>query len=71
MIKLCRNLIDKYAKSLATSPDMWGGSLPQEEMITMLEGKCCEDWKRAVEIMLRHWETQPVARLKISNRNKK
>jgi hypothetical protein len=60
MIKLCRNLIDKYARALATSPDMWGGCLPQQEMITMLEEKCREDWKRAVGIMLRHWETRPV-----------
>ena len=60
MMKLCRNLIDKHARTLATSPDMWGGSLPREEMISMLERKCREDWKRAVEIMLRHWETQPV-----------
>jgi hypothetical protein len=39
---------------------MWGGSLPQEEMISMLEEKCRKDWKRAVWIMLRHWEAQPV-----------
>ncbi|PCG94522.1 Hypothetical protein PENO1_052370 [Penicillium occitanis (nom. inval.)] len=55
-----KNLIDKHARVLATCPDMWGGSLPQEEMISMLEGKCREDWKMAVGIMLRHWETQPV-----------
>ncbi|EED19260.1 hypothetical protein TSTA_025760 [Talaromyces stipitatus ATCC 10500] len=47
-------------EALATNADMWGGILPQEDMITMLEIKCREEWTRAVEIMLRHWDTQPV-----------
>jgi hypothetical protein len=59
-VRIYSELVEKHAKALATNPDMWGGSLPSEEMIALLENKCREDWTRAIRIMLRHWEDEPL-----------
>ncbi|KAH8695138.1 hypothetical protein BGW36DRAFT_382184 [Talaromyces proteolyticus] len=55
-----KGLVEKYAGALARNPDMWGGKLPSDDKIAMLEEKCKEEWTRAVRQMLRHWETDPV-----------
>ncbi|OKL62719.1 hypothetical protein UA08_01365 [Talaromyces atroroseus] len=57
-------LVEKHAKALSTNPEMWGGSLPPEEMTVLLENKCREDWTRAVRIMLRHWQLKPLFQLR-------
>ena len=59
-MRVYRQLVDKYAKALATNPEMWGGNLPLGRMATLLENKCREHWTRAVRIMLRHWEVKPL-----------
>ncbi|BDD61729.1 hypothetical protein MPDQ_001493 [Monascus purpureus] len=53
------NLIPKHARALASNPDMWGGSIPSADNINKLADSCTKEWTRAVNQMLRHWESPP------------
>ncbi|KAL7793721.1 hypothetical protein V8C37DRAFT_378022 [Trichoderma ceciliae] len=52
-------LLSIFSDSEARKPEMWGGKGPSEKMVQQL-ATCFEDeWRRAIETMLRHWTTPP------------
>jgi len=52
-------MIQTYASSEAAKPNMWGGTVPEEEEVDQLAVCFAYEWNDAVEQMLRHWETPP------------
>ncbi|TFB00701.1 hypothetical protein CCMA1212_007480 [Trichoderma ghanense] len=52
-------LVRIFADAEARKPEMWGGKGPSEKMVQQL-ATCFEDeWRAAIETMLRHWTTPP------------
>ncbi|PNP45167.1 hypothetical protein TGAM01_v206723 [Trichoderma gamsii] len=52
-------LVRIFSDTEARKPEMWGGKVPSEKMVQQL-ATCFEDeWRTAIETMLRHWATQP------------
>ncbi|KAG9245530.1 hypothetical protein BJ878DRAFT_533844 [Calycina marina] len=54
-------LIEGYAVTEAKKPEMWGGRVPQPEETKQLADCFAWEWNEALEQMLRHWETPPMA----------
>lgn len=52
-------MIEAYAASEAAKPDMWGGRTPEDEEAQQLAACFAYEWNRALEQMLRHWDTPP------------
>ncbi|KAL3418804.1 hypothetical protein PVAG01_09025 [Phlyctema vagabunda] len=52
-------LIDAYAASEASKPEMWGGRLPETQEADQLAACFSWEWNEATEQMLRHWDTPP------------
>ncbi|CZR51700.1 uncharacterized protein PAC_01577 [Phialocephala subalpina] len=52
-------MIETYAASEAAKPDMWGGRIPEAEEAEQLAACFAYEWNRALEQMLRHWDTPP------------
>ncbi|KAL6694444.1 hypothetical protein J3F84DRAFT_44432 [Trichoderma pleuroticola] len=52
-------LVRIFSDAEARKPEMWGGKGPSEKMVQQL-ATCFEDeWRAAIETMLRHWATPP------------
>ncbi|KAH6604419.1 hypothetical protein Trco_007865 [Trichoderma cornu-damae] len=52
-------LVRVFSDAEARRPEMWGGQGPSEKMVQQL-ATCFEDeWRAAIETMLRHWATPP------------
>lgn len=49
----------KYAALAAASEEMLGGRSPTEDEEQRLADVLSQEWSRALEHMLRHWETPP------------
>lgn len=52
-------LVRIFSDAEARKPEMWGGKGPSEKMVQQL-ATCFEDeWRTAIETMLRHWTSPP------------
>ncbi|KAK3364611.1 hypothetical protein B0T25DRAFT_69795 [Lasiosphaeria hispida] len=52
-------LIETYAASEASRPEMWGGRQPSDEEAQELAACFQYEWDTAVQKMLRHWQATP------------
>lgn len=52
-------LIGSYATAEASKPEMWGAAEPTANDVAQLAGCFEQEWKAAVQNMLRHWKSDP------------
>ena len=54
-----QGLIPAYAALEAMKPEMWGPDLPSAEDVARLATCFEQEWRAAVDMMLRHWRRPP------------
>jgi hypothetical protein len=52
-------MIQAYATSESSKPEMWGGRIPEISEAEQLADCFAWEWTEALEQMLRHWPTPP------------
>ncbi|PQE32815.1 hypothetical protein CJF32_00001292 [Rutstroemia sp. NJR-2017a WRK4] len=53
------DMVQAYAASEASKPEMWGGRIPEADEEAQLAACFAYEWQDAVDQMLRHWQTPP------------
>lgn len=57
--KTYSQMIESYAASEASKPEMWGGRTPGQDEARQLAACFAYEWNEALRQMLRHWDTPP------------